>query len=63
MPELPAAARDRLLQLGLTPRDVDVLMSVDAGREVKFDGELGAGAVAYFDAVASGRDAKAVVNW
>ena len=63
MPKLPAATRERLLCQGLTPRDIDVLMSVDAGREVRFDGELGSGAVAYFDAVASGRDPKAVVNW
>lgn len=63
MPELPAATRERLLLQGLTPRDIDVLMSVDAGREVRFDGELGSGAVAYFDAVAFGRDPKAVVNW
>lgn len=63
MPELPPVTRKRLLSAGLTAQDVDVLTSVDSGREVKFDGELGAGAVAYFDAVAANRDARVVVNW
>lgn len=38
-------------------------MDVDSGREVGFDGQLGHGAVAYFDDVARGRDPKVVVNW
>ena len=63
MPELPDATRARLLNQGLSQRDVEVLMDVDSGREVRFDGELGHGAVAYFDEVSRGRDAKAVVNW
>jgi hypothetical protein len=63
MPELPDATRARLGALGLAERDVGVLMSVDAGREVGFDGALGAGAVAYFDAVARRRDPKLVANW
>ena len=63
MPELPSATRARLATIGLTPRDIDVIMSVDAGREVGFDGDLGSGAVAYFDAVALNRDPKIVVNW
>jgi hypothetical protein len=63
MPELPAATRTRLAALGLAERDVGVLMSVDAGRDVGVDGVLGAGAVAYFDAVAAGRDAKLTANW
>ncbi|EPQ58946.1 Glutamyl-tRNA Gln amidotransferase B subunit [Gloeophyllum trabeum ATCC 11539] len=46
MPELPDATRARLICQGLTSRDADVLMSVDAGREVGFDGQLGEGAVA-----------------
>ncbi|TFK55405.1 Glutamyl-tRNA amidotransferase B subunit [Heliocybe sulcata] len=63
MPELPGETRARLLKQGLTVRDVDVLTSVDAGREVGFDGQLGEGAVVYFDAVAIGRNPKIVVNW
>ncbi|KAI0722383.1 Glutamyl-tRNA amidotransferase B subunit [Cerioporus squamosus] len=63
MPELPDATRARLLAQGLSQRDVEVLMDVDSGREVGFDGQLGHGAVAYFDEVARGRDPKVVVNW
>ncbi|EIN10973.1 Glutamyl-tRNA amidotransferase B subunit [Punctularia strigosozonata HHB-11173 SS5] len=46
MPELPEATRARLLARGLSDRDVQVLMAVDAGREVGFDGKLGQGAIA-----------------
>ncbi|KAI0353128.1 Glutamyl-tRNA-Gln amidotransferase B subunit [Trametes cingulata] len=63
MPELPDATRARLLNQGLSQRDVEVLMDVDSGREVGYDGELGRGAVAYFDQVSRGRDPKVVVNW
>ena len=63
MPDLPDATRTRLLEQGLSRRDVEVLMDVDSGREVGFDGELGRGAVAYFDEVSRGRDPKTVVNW
>ena len=64
MPELPSAMRLRLLSQGLSTRDAEVLMSVDSGREVAFDGEPGSGgAVAYFDSLSKGRDAKVVVNW
>ena len=63
MPDLPDATRARLLKQGLSRRDVEVLMDVDSGREVGFDGELGRGAVAYFDEVSRGRDPKTVVNW
>lgn len=38
-------------------------MTVDSGREVGYDGTLGQGAIAYFDAVSDGRDPKVVVNW
>ncbi|KAI6024517.1 Glutamyl-tRNA amidotransferase B subunit [Pisolithus marmoratus] len=34
MPELPSETRVRLLSMGLSERDVDVLMTIDAGREV-----------------------------
>jgi aspartyl-tRNA(Asn)/glutamyl-tRNA(Gln) amidotransferase subunit B len=60
MPELPDATRARLAAAGLAPRDADVLLAVDAGRAAR---DAGRSAVAYFDAVAAGRDAKAVVNW
>ncbi|KAJ8593154.1 Glutamyl-tRNA amidotransferase B subunit [Rhizopogon salebrosus TDB-379] len=63
MPELPDVTRARLVNLGLSGRDADVLMAVDSGREVGFDGELGKGAVAYFDALSQRRDPKVVVNW
>ncbi|CCM01738.1 uncharacterized protein FIBRA_03804 [Fibroporia radiculosa] len=63
MPELPDATRARLQALGLSRRDTDVLMEVDSGREVRFDGEVGRGAVAYFDQISQGRDPKVVVNW
>ncbi|EPS98747.1 Glutamyl-tRNA amidotransferase B subunit [Fomitopsis schrenkii] len=64
MPELPDATRARLLALGLSRRDADVLMDVDSGREVKFDGALAPGPVAYFDQISQGgRDPKVVVNW
>ena len=64
MPELPSATLLRLCGQGLSKRDAEVLMSVDSGREVGFDGELGkGGAVAYFDSLSKGRDPKVVVNW
>ncbi|KAI0773368.1 Glutamyl-tRNA amidotransferase B subunit [Irpex lacteus] len=63
MPDLPAATQARLLSMGLTQRDTEVLMTIDSGREVGYDGALGHGAVAYFDTVAQGRDPKVVVNW
>ena len=63
MPELPEATRARLLGMGLSRRDADVLMDVDSGREVGFDGQLGPGPVAYYDKVSHGRDPKVVVNW
>ena len=67
MPELPDATRTRLQkQYGLLTRDVDVLMAVDSGREVGFDGEVGGGAVAYFDQLCQDgerRDPKVVFNW
>jgi aspartyl-tRNA(Asn)/glutamyl-tRNA(Gln) amidotransferase subunit B len=63
MPELPDATRARLLALGLSDRDVTVLMSVDAGREVGYDGVLGSGAVSFLDAVAIGHDPKIAANW
>jgi len=64
MPELSGAMRSRLCSQGLSKRDAEVLMSVDSGREVEFDGEPGSGgAVAYFESLSKGRDPKIVVNW
>ena len=66
MPELPDATRARLRQqYSLTSRDIDVLMTIDSGREVGYDGKVGGGAVAYFDQLCAGqrRDPKIVVNW
>ncbi|KDQ08250.1 hypothetical protein BOTBODRAFT_59456 [Botryobasidium botryosum FD-172 SS1] len=64
-PALPAVTLARLQsEYGLTLRDAEVLMSIDAGSEVGFDGEPSpGGAVRYFESVAHGRDAKAAVNW
>lgn len=63
MPELPEVTRARLHAQGLSERDTDVLMTVDSGKEVGFDGELGHGAVAFFDELSRGRDPKVAVNW
>ncbi|KDN35709.1 hypothetical protein RSAG8_11388, partial [Rhizoctonia solani AG-8 WAC10335] len=67
MPTLPAQTRERLISgYKLSARDVDVLMGVDVGADVGFDGEEPSrlGAVAYFESVArGGRDPKAVANW
>lgn len=69
MPELPHITRERLQsQYGLPERDVDVLMALDAGRGVGYDGEVGGGAVGYFETLCQGgrgrrREPKIVVNW
>ncbi|GJE84861.1 glutamyl-tRNA amidotransferase B subunit [Phanerochaete sordida] len=63
IPPLPASTKDRLLELGLSERDVDVLMTIDATIDVGYDGEARRGAVAYFDEVSQGRSPKVVVNW
>ena len=71
LPELPWEARKRLKEVyGLSERDVDVLLNVDAGREVRFDGEPGDSAVSFFDklcttqrAAGGRRNPKVVVNW
>ena len=38
-------------------------MVVEAGRDVRFDGEPARGAVQYFDCLAQGRSAKAAVSY
>jgi aspartyl-tRNA(Asn)/glutamyl-tRNA(Gln) amidotransferase subunit B len=63
MPALANEIRKRLELLGLSQQDVDVLMAVDSGNEVGFDGQLNRGAVTYFEALAKGRNSKMVVNW
>jgi aspartyl-tRNA(Asn)/glutamyl-tRNA(Gln) amidotransferase subunit B len=63
MPELPDDTRLRLQQQGLSTKDTDVLMAIDAGREVRMNGTIGRGAVSYFDAISQSRDPKVVVNW
>ena len=63
MPALPDEIKERLVLHGLTPQDVDVLMAVDSGNEIGFDGQRSAGAVTYFEALTNGRNPKTVVNW
>ena len=65
MPELPSALHARLQsQYGISARDAEVLMSVESGSDVGYDGEVAKGsAVRYFEQVADGRDAKVAVNW
>lgn len=63
MPALANEIRERLKRHGLSQQDIDVLMAVDSGDEVGFDGRLNLGAVMYFEALANGRNSKVVVNW
>jgi aspartyl-tRNA(Asn)/glutamyl-tRNA(Gln) amidotransferase subunit B len=65
MPLLPAERRQRLLDQGLTEHAADVLLAVDAGRDIGLDGELSTrgSALVFFDAVSAGRDAKSASNW
>ncbi|KIP04894.1 hypothetical protein PHLGIDRAFT_108957, partial [Phlebiopsis gigantea 11061_1 CR5-6] len=63
LPPLPNVTRARLLALGLSERDVDVLMTIDADIDTEYDGTAKRGAVAYFDEVSQGRNPKTAVNW
>lgn len=70
MPSLPAATRLRLLDayssLGVTENNIDVLMNLDAIRDIPYDGatDESIGAVTYFEMLCSGgRDPKFVMNW
>ena len=63
MPALANEIKERLELLGLSQQDIDVLMSVDSGNEVDFDGRLNHGAVTYFEALTKSRNSKVVVNW
>ncbi|KAJ3724517.1 Glutamyl-tRNA amidotransferase B subunit [Lentinula raphanica] len=66
---LPDATRARLIQTysssGVTENNIDVLMNLDATKEIPYDGvsNSGLGAVAYFERCAEGRDSKFVMNW
>jgi aspartyl-tRNA(Asn)/glutamyl-tRNA(Gln) amidotransferase subunit B len=79
LPELPAVTRARLqAQYGLNERDVDVLLSLESGRDIPYDEELEddhSRAIAYFERICAGegkeagsaerspRDPKVVINW
>jgi aspartyl-tRNA(Asn)/glutamyl-tRNA(Gln) amidotransferase subunit B len=63
MPALVHEIKERLARHGLTPQDIDVLMAIDSGNEVGFDGQRSPGAVTYFEALTKGRNSKTVVNW
>lgn len=64
MPELPEVTRTRLLSRGLSLRDVDFLMTIDAGKDIGFDGQPGFGSVvSYFDSVSEEKNAKSAFNW
>ena len=64
LPELPNVSRKRLGdQYRLHQQDIDVLLSVESGKDVPYDGEVGYSAVRYFETTARGRDPKTVVNW
>ncbi|KAH9045301.1 glutamyl-tRNA amidotransferase [Lactarius pseudohatsudake] len=64
MPALPDEIRERLVFHGLTQNEIDVLMAVDSGHEVGFDGRQGRGAITYFEALLTNdRSSKTVINW
>ncbi|KAI3619053.1 aspartyl glutamyl-trna amidotransferase subunit b [Moniliophthora roreri] len=70
LPESPEAMRTRLLTTygphGVNNASIDVLMGLDASRDVPFDGEVSSqqeSAVPYFEVLAQGRDPREVVNW
>ncbi|KAJ6620817.1 Glutamyl-tRNA amidotransferase B subunit [Mycena sp. CBHHK59/15] len=66
MPELPWETRNRLSGVyKLSEQDADVLLNLDSGREVQFDGDhADGGAVAYFGRICSeGRNPRVVFNW
>ena len=71
LPLLPQQRRQNLLDTylpaGVTESDIDILLSLDEGREIGYDGReppSRSSAVAYFEKLSSsGRNAKAVLNW
>lgn len=71
LPPLPNADRARLIEVhgpkGVAENDIDILLGLDADRDIGYDGEVGGGddsAVAYFESLCSqGRNSKVVMNW
>lgn len=77
LPALPWEIRTRLLEkypkLTSKEKSLDVLLNVDNGREIGYDGEDSGGAVDYFEKLCQGanekqggnttRDASVVLNW
>lgn len=65
MPELPHALRSRLQsQYGISAREADIVMSIQSGADVGFDGEPPKGGVVdYFEQVARASDPKEAINW
>lgn len=63
MPELPIRVSERLSGLGLSSTDTELLLSLDAGRDIGLDGKINDGVLAYYEAVADGRDPKTAFNW
>jgi aspartyl-tRNA(Asn)/glutamyl-tRNA(Gln) amidotransferase subunit B len=66
LPALPREVREKLLTTyGLSSRDVDILMSIDSGKDIALDGEASReGAVGYFEELCRpGRDSRVVSNW
>lgn len=77
LPALPWETRARLLEkypaLTSKEKSLNVLLNVDNGREVGYDGEDSGGAVDYFEKLCQGtneeqgrkttRDASVVLNW
>ncbi len=81
LPALPDALRKRLIDtyepFGVTQIDIDVLMGLDTGRDIGYDGEdninldettrqdTDVSAVTYFETVCvdKNRDPKNVINW
>jgi aspartyl-tRNA(Asn)/glutamyl-tRNA(Gln) amidotransferase subunit B len=70
IPLLPQQRKEALLDTylpaGITESDIDILLGLDEGREIGYDGKdppSSPSAVAYFEKLSSGRNAKTVMNW
>ncbi|PWN89832.1 Glutamyl-tRNA amidotransferase B subunit [Acaromyces ingoldii] len=64
MPELPDEQRSRLLETyGLPARDINVLMRIGLEDEGAVSSDDDVSAVAFFEQVAQGRDARVAINW
>jgi aspartyl-tRNA(Asn)/glutamyl-tRNA(Gln) amidotransferase subunit B len=66
LPPLPQETRSRLLdkfpELKAKEQSLDVLLNVDNGREVAFDGESSGGAVNYFEQLCLGENDKGQIE-